>query len=53
MKLTEKELQAKIEQGLPETSADAQAYRHVFSTLKKDPDFNLPISICRSTSFFN
>jgi len=43
MKLTDEELQTKIEQGLTETSADAQAYQHVFKVLKIDPEFNLPI----------
>ena len=43
MKLTDEELQTKIEQGLTEASADAQAYQHVFKVLKIDPEFNLPI----------
>ncbi|MBP9926728.1 MAG: hypothetical protein KBF45_12150 [Cyclobacteriaceae bacterium] len=43
MKLTDEELQNKIEQGLAETSVDAQAYQHIFKILKKDPEFNLPI----------
>lgn len=43
MKLTDEELQNKIEHGLPETSADAQAYHYIFNVLKKDPQFNLPI----------
>lgn len=43
MKLEDEEIQNKIEQGLAETSADAQAYLHVFKVLKKDPEFNLPI----------
>jgi len=43
MKLTDEELQTKIEQGLTETSTDAQAYQHVFKVLKIDPEFNLPI----------
>jgi hypothetical protein len=30
MKLTDEELQNKIEQGLAETSVDAQAYQHSF-----------------------
>jgi hypothetical protein len=43
MKLEDEEIQNKIEQGLAETSADAQAYLHVFKVLKKDPEFNLPL----------
>lgn len=43
MKLTDEDLQNKIEQGLPETSADAQPYHYIFNILKKDPGFNLPI----------
>ena len=43
MKLTDEELQNKIEQGFVETSTDALAYQQVFKALKKDPQFNLPI----------
>jgi hypothetical protein len=43
MKLADEELQNKIEQGLAESNADAQAYKQVFKILKRDPEFNLPI----------
>ncbi len=43
MKLADEGLQNKIEHGLPETNADAQAYHYIFNVLKKDPEFNLPI----------
>lgn len=42
---SEKELQQKISDGKPtEPSADARAYRVVFSALKKEPAYELPDS---------
>lgn len=44
----EKELQHKVDQGLPtEDSADTRAYRVVFDALRKEPAFQLPDSFAR------
>jgi len=43
MKTTDEEIQNKIEQGLFGGNSDEHAYQHVFTLLKKDPEFNLPI----------
>jgi hypothetical protein len=48
---SEKELQQKISDGIPtEPSADARAYRAVFSALKKEPAFKLPDSFAQQVA---
>lgn len=42
MKLTDEELQNRIEKGLAAEDADASIYQRVFSVLKKEPAFVLP-----------
>ena len=42
MKLTDEELQNRIEKDSPSEDADASAYQRVFSALKKEPAFTLP-----------
>jgi hypothetical protein len=42
MKLTDEELQNRIEKGQSAEDPDASIYQRVFSALKKEPDFSLP-----------